>query len=313
MMNLRYAPLLGTCLVILSLLSGCIKGDSAPACGSQGIDVYFYSRSLCESDTVYPQEIQDILLALFDKENKLVNYTRNTLSELHSEYFQQMEVGSGLYTVIAWSGIDGSDVTIEELHNGTTDKNDLLFRIQREAERAYDLSGDKIFYGESDAFYIEENQTADPLFEKVYVNMLEVTNRITISVEGLAQPDLYQILIESNAGSMNIDGTLASDDTLQYIPNDSEETDPPEATFTLLKLSTGYENTIVIRDTTSGTEIYRGSLLGALILKNPEVNLACDHDFTIRFTAENPCDCGTYVITEIHVNEWLVHSYETEM
>jgi len=143
--------------------------------------------------------------------------------------------------------------------------------------------------------------------------MLEVTNRITISVEGLAQPDLYQILIESNAGSMNIDGTLASDDTLQYIPNDSEETDPPEATFTLLKLSTGYENTIVIRDTTSGTEIYRGSLLGALILKNPEVNLACDHDFTIRFTAEDPCDCGTYVITEIHVNEWLVHSYETEM
>jgi len=81
----------------------------------------------------------------------------------------------------------------------------------------------------------------------------------------------------------------------------------------MLKLETGQENTLVIKSKEGETELFRGSLLGTLLLKNPEVNLACDHDFVIDFTAEDQCDCGEYIILEIRVNNWLVHSYQTNV
>ncbi|MFC4677192.1 FimB/Mfa2 family fimbrial subunit, partial [Dysgonomonas termitidis] len=86
-----------------------------------------------------------------------------------------------------------------------------------------------------------------------------------------------------------------------------------EARLTILKLATGCNTSLVIRNRADNSELYRGDLLGTLLLKNPEVNLACDHDFTIRFTAKDQCRCGTYMITEIWVNNWLVHSYTTDL
>jgi hypothetical protein len=80
-----------------------------------------------------------------------------------------------------------------------------------------------------------------------------------------------------------------------------------------MSLTTGFDNTLVVRHRGSGAELYRGDLLGTLLLKNPGVNLACDHDFTIRFTTADRCDCGTYTVMEIWVNRWLVHSYETDL
>jgi hypothetical protein len=70
---------------------------------------------------------------------------------------------------------------------------------------------------------------------------------------------------------------------------------------------------LVVFHKASGKELYRGDLLGTLLLKNPNVNLACDHDFVVRFTTEDKCDCGTYTIMEIWVNNWLVHSYEAAL
>jgi len=298
---------------------GCIKSDSDSSCeppvtpGAQGLQIYFYQKTVCQTDTLYPEEIKEILLAIFDKEERLVTYTHESIPVLESGYFQQVETDPGLYSVVAWSGIDEAYYDLQELQPGTTKKSDLLFRLKRTQQQASDITGSKVFYGESAAVYVQENENEGDLFEKASVNMQEITNRINISITGLENSDAIEVYIESDNGSMNIDGSLASDDTVRYTAEMSEDGSVLIAGFTTLKLQTGMENTIVIHDSASGKDIFNGSLLGALLLMNPGVNLACDHDFNIRFEVEDTCQCGTYVIMKVYVNNWLVHSYETEV
>lgn len=314
-MNLRCKHILLICtVVLLSLLSGCIKDDYEDC--TQGINVRFYSKTSCQLDTVYPEDIKDINLCIFDKDGTLVAHQKTNSIELSRNYSQTVELSSGLYYAIAWSGVDSEHFDISELENGRTQKGDLLFRLKRLLNHAYSLQGIKVYYGQSEAVYVPDAKGSQSIFENTMVNMQEVTNRITISVEGLDTRALedFEIEIESDNGSMDIDGTIAEDETIEYDPDTtSPRVGVLESRFTMLKLETGHTNTIVIRNKISGAELFRGSLLGALLLKNPDVNLACDHDFTIRFTTQDQCSCGTYTIMEIWVNNWLVHSYDTEI
>jgi len=306
-------PILLIYVVLLSLLSAC---DSLYEDGYeciQGINVSFYSKTLCQTDTVYPEQVKDITLCVFDKNGVLVSYQKSNDITLQRDYSQQVQVNGGLYTVMAWSGLDGDHYDLTALQTGATTKSDLLFRLKRAAGLASSIEGTRIYYGESPAVYVEQATGSEPIFENTTINMLEMTNRITVLVEGLARAEDYQIEIESDNGSMNIDGSIAQDDVLEHTAEHIVREGTLESTFTLLKLETGHNNTLIIKSRLDGRELYRGSLLGTLLLKNPDVNLACDHDFRIRFTAEDQCNCGTYMIAKIWVNNWLVHSYDTEI
>ncbi|SHE90800.1 Fimbrillin-A associated anchor protein Mfa1 and Mfa2 [Dysgonomonas macrotermitis] len=308
-LSCKYILLAGA--IALTLLSGCIK-DSYEDCISD-LNVYFYSKTSCQLDTVYPEQINDITLCVFDENGVLVSHQQKNNIELANGYTEKIQVYNGLYTVLAWSGIDNSYFDVNDLQDGVTKKSDLLFRLKRIQNLASSIQGVKVYYGERPSILVEA-KNSKPVSVKVPVNLLEVTNRLTITIEGLAEsPDDYEISIESNNGSMNVNGTIAKDDTIKHEAVTTSEAGVLKAEFTLLKLETGYNNTIVIKNKADGTELYRGSLLGTLLLKNPEVNLNCDHDFTIKFTTKDQCSCGTYTIMEIWVNNWLVHSYSTEM
>lgn len=308
-MELRYKIIL--VFVALLSLSGCIDED-LESC-QQGIDVFLYSKSMCQQNVSYPDQIKNITLCVFDKNGMLVSYRQKDDVTLNEDYTERIDVESGLYTVIVWSGINDSSLDVTKLQDGETRKGDLLFRLKREQGLASSIDGKSLYYGESRAVYVE-NGKSDALYEQVSVNMLEVTNRLTVTVEGLnGNLDDYEINIESDNGSMNVDGSIAEDEVIKYDFIQSVSDGILESQFTLLKLETGNNNTLVIRDKVTGEELYRESLLGTLLLKNPYVNLNCDHDFTINFTAKDQCNCGTYMITEIWVNSWLVHSYNTDI
>jgi hypothetical protein len=153
------------------------------------------------------------------------------------------------------------------------------------------------------------------LFEQVKVNIQEITNRLTVQIEGLPQNNDFEVVIESENSGMNLDGSVARSNLVKYVSTTPvfDAAGILQANLTTLQLLSGYNTVLVIKNKTLGTELYRGDLLGTLLLKNPGVNLACDHDFTIRFTAADKCDCGSYMIVEIWVNNWLVHSYDTDM
>lgn len=296
----------------LFLLSGCIKEDDE--CNySQKLTVSLYSKSLCETDTVYPAGVKDITLCVFDNNDVLVTYVHKEGVTLKKGYTEEISVsGKGIHTVVAWSGIHTQYFDINQLQQGKTTKKDWLFHLKRLQHIAVSMEGVQVYSGESRAFYLDGGVSG--ISEHTSVNLQEITNRLTISVEGLDRnEEEYEVYIESDNGSMNVGGSLAEDETVRYDPVTSPNGGRINEKFYLLKLETGHNNTIVIRNKISGKELYKGSLLGTLLLKNPEVDLSCDHDFTIKFTTQDQCECGTYTIKEIWVNNWLVHSYDTEM
>lgn len=296
----------------LFLLSGCIKEDDE--CNySQKLTVSLYSKSLCETDTVYPAGVKDITLCVFDNNDVLVTYVHKEGVTLKKGYTEEISVsGKGIHTVVAWSGIHTQYFDINQLQPGKTTKKDWLFHLKRSQHIAVSMEGVQVYSGESRAFYLDGGVSG--ISEHTSVNLQEITNRLTISVEGLDRnEEEYEVYIESDNGSMNVGGSLAEDETVRYAPVTSPNGGRINEKFYLLKLETGHNNTIVIRNKISGKELYKGSLLGTLLLKNPEVDLSCDHDFTIKFTTQDQCECGTYTIKEIWVNNWLVHSYDTEM
>ena len=312
-MNLCLQSVLSISIIFcLFLLSGCIKEDDE--CNySQKLTVSLYSKSLCETDTVYPAGVKDITLCVFDNNDVLVTYVHKEGVTLKKGYTEEISVsGKGIHTVVAWSGIHTQYFDINQLQPGKTTKKDWLFHLKRSQHIAVSMEGVQVYSGESRAFYLDGGVSG--ISEHTSVNLQEITNRLTISVEGLDRnEEEYEVYIESDNGSMNVGGSLAEDETVRYDPVTSPNGGRINEKFYLLKLETGHNNTIVIRNKISGKELYKGSLLGTLLLKNPEVDLSCDHDFTIKFTTQDQCECGTYTIKEIWVNNWLVHSYDTEM
>ncbi len=312
--RIKYLPVL-----LLAILSGSVRcvnqSYNTDDCETeQGIDVSFYSMSRCQAEALYPEEIDRLSVFIFDGDGLLTYHRTLTDVTLGEDFTVSIPTDPGLYTVVGWAGLDGDYFDISEPQDGVTRKEDLLFAIKRTDGTAGQLPDVPVYFGESAAVYVDPGEnSSEEEYRAVGINLLEITNRITVSVEGLPTDSVdYAITIEADNGSMDYDGSIAEDDLLIYEPSLSYGDGTVEGDFTLLKLETGFTYQIVVRNIISGTELYRGNLLGTLILKNPEVDLICDHDFTIRFTAEDQCDCGTYTMVEIWVNNWLVHSYDTE-
>lgn len=317
MKHIRYITFLVVINGLIPFLGGCIKSDSGclvqPDDQLQGIQVYFYSRTSCQAETNYPAEINTLLIGVFNREDLLVYHTEVENVVLAEDFFQQIELNSGLYTVRAWAGLDKDLYELQELQDSVTTATSIFLRLRSTDTIAYPVEDRKLFYGESTAVYVAEGTEAEPGWERVTVNMQELINRLTIQAEGLSRINEYEFIVEADNSVLNLDGTIREGGLVEYVASGSVVNGIIEVDLTLLTLQSGYANTLIIRNVTLDEELFRGNLLGTLLLKNPEVNLACDHDFVIRFAAEDQCDCGTYVITEIWVNNWLVHSYETTM
>ncbi|MCD8173978.1 MAG: FimB/Mfa2 family fimbrial subunit [Alistipes sp.] len=310
-MDKCFKAILSVCILAVASTAGCVHQSPGTGTCTGTVEVGFYSRTRCQTDTTYPGEVAGLLVCIFDAEGILAGYRNVGAADIDGDYTQSFELDEGLYTVTAWSGLDDSVFDISKLETGTTAKTDLLLRIRRDDHTAANTEGLVVLQGEGGAFLIDPDSEQPA---RASVNMLEVTNRLSVSVSGLPSgPDRYSVTIEAGNGSMNIDGSVAADETLVYEPwHTTGDPGRVVSDFTLLKLETGHPYQIVITDTSDGTELYRDSLLGTLILKNPEVDLMCNHDFVIEFTAEDQCVCGTYVIARIWVNDWLVHSYSTD-
>lgn len=310
-MTIRCKTILPVIIIAATVAGSCVKQSQNNSACTRTLEISFYSRSRCDIGTLYPGEVTGLVVCIFDQENTLAAFRSTGTANVDSTYIEKFDMPEGLYSAIAWTGIDESLFEISSLETGTTSKSDLLLRLKREMDTADITESMSVFMGESASFYVDTDGEGSV---RATVNLLEITNRFTVTVSGLPDGGLgYEITVESDNGSMAVDGTIIEDDILIYRPSYADGGAGVLASgFTLLKLETGHTYDIVVTHISDGTEIYRGSLLGALILKNPEVDLLCDHDFVINFTAVDQCACNTYMISEIWVNNWLVHSYSTE-
>jgi hypothetical protein len=88
--------------------------------------------------------------------------------------------------------------------------------------------------------------------------------------------------------------------------------------YTMLDLATGYDNNLHIYYTGNGEveTVFNGDLIAMILLAANEggVNLECDNDFNINVVIKDYCvECWTHFSCSIYVNDWLVHSYSTDL
>ncbi len=298
--------------VLLNIV-GCVY-DELDDC-LQGINVHFFSKSPCDANPVYPS-LSGLQLFVFDEDGNLVATRDAGNEEITSHYSKTLKVRNGLFTVVAWGGLNTDAVDVQKKKEFAATRKDALFHlIQNASGEIPSPETTRIYFGESQPISLPDPAEYGSIFKQAEVNVQEVTNRLTVQIEGLPASDEFEVLIESENSGMNLDGSVNRGSLVKYL-----STTPAfdvdgilQANLTTLQMLSGYKTALVIKNKTLGTELYRGDLLGTLLLKNPEVDLACDHDFTIRFTAADKCDCGMYVVMEIWVNNWLVHSYDADL
>ncbi|MCL2561686.1 MAG: FimB/Mfa2 family fimbrial subunit [Rikenellaceae bacterium] len=299
---------LSFCLFILFLATGgCDIWDKDPATCPAGIDVRFHSQSPCGENEL--PSITGIRLYVFGADGTLVTVVNDDTAVLSADYVKRVYLPrNGIYTTLAWVGLNMQYCEIEAVTVGTTTCDDVLLHLRRAAEQAVPTDGMCIYFGGGAAVDLATMPPCDGgIFAEVRVNILEVTNRVTVEIDGVSAEYDYEVAIESANGMMTIDGACAPDDMVWYTPVSQTVDGVLESRFTLLRLDSDIESVLVVRDRADGTEVYRAALLDELLLLNPFIDLACNHDFHILLKVR-----GSLVV-EARVNNWLVHSYETDL
>lgn len=319
-MNLRSKILL-VIFALGTIVAGCdsLIYDDNKDC-PQGVYVNFYSKTPCTEEFVYPS-VENLKVFAFDKDGILVaeQEVKNlSLSEDFEVYFPLPE---GLYTFVAWTGMDNQfDLPSYEI--GKTTKSSLMFAIKNTngLVDASPVPGYKVYMGESEeAVYLPSAKENGSTFEHTKINLLEQTNRIKVSLVGVAHPERYEIRITSADGSMNIDGSIVANlPELRYpsIDNVASEDSTLICQFNTLKLQTGYKNKLVVYDKLEDKNIFAADLVGSILLGSGDgyytnINLDCTHDFDVKLYVRDKCECEDYafVACEVNLMKWDIHSY----
>ena len=293
-------------LFLILVISSCdaLVYDDRDGC-EMGVYVHLYSKTPCQVAPIYPKDITQYAVFVFDERNKLAAVKKGDINELSSTHRVLVPLLSpGMYSTIAWAGIT-DDFIQSPLYLGETKKEDLLLQLQK-SDSTLLSENLHLYHGAGESFLIGLSG-AKSYFTETSVNLREYSNRIKVVVEGVTTPEEYFISIESNNGSYTINGGIKANQPINYSSFDRNvEEQAVSETFSTLKLLTGYNSILTIQ---RGNDIlYQEDLLGTLLLKNPMINLACDNDFTVKFKVKESCACY-----EIWVNDWLIHSYDTEL
>ncbi len=299
----------------------------------QGVHVRFYSMTPCETDTTFLGDVTSLTLFAFDENDRLVTSVTRENVALSSDFDLLVPVSDGKFSFVAWAGIDDK-FTKKTFTSGTTTKKEVMLTLNTTSGVAANLNGTRVWQGESPVVFLPDPAEYASFYEHTAINLREVTNRVRLVVEfdavTMKERDIQHLGVEVSAanGTMHIDGSLPSGQAvLAYNPvtapvydvNDQNGNSRVTWDYSLLDLKTGYANRLYIHYDEEGEEgsFFNGDLIGSILLTAVEeggVNLDCENDFTIRFLVKDACvACWTHLSCDIWVNDWQVHSYETEL
>ena len=326
-MNLR-----NKILIMLSALGTIFWGcdslifDDLADC-PQGVYVKFYSMTPCETDSTFIGSVASLTLFAFDENDRLVTSTTQNNPTLSRDYNVLVPVSNGNFTFVAWAGID-DNFTKGTFTNGVTTKRDVMLTLKAASGIAVNLNGTQVWQGESPVVFLPDPAEYASFYEYTAVNLQEITNRVELVVEfdktTMKDYDLEKLGVEVSSanGTMRIDGTMPlNQDILSYLPDATPVYNDNVATwyYSLMDLKTGYDNRLHIYYTGNeedGETVFNGDLIAMILLaaQNGQANLECDNDFSVKVIIKDYCvECWTHFSCSIYVNDWLVHSYSTEL
>lgn len=324
-MNLRNKILI-TLFALGTIFWGCDSFiyDDLDDC-PQGVYVKFYSMTPCASDSTFIGSVPSLTVFAFDENEKLVTSVTQHEVNLSRDYEVLMPVSDGNFTFTAWAGIDNK-FTISTFTNGVTTKKDVMLKLNTSSNLAGNLSGTQIWQGESPVVFLPDPAEYGKLYKLTFVNLQEVTNRVQIIVEfdkaTMKEYDPKELHVEvtSANGTSNIDGSMPLNEAAITYPSTPVYGENISTwNYTMMDLKTGYNNKLHIYYTGNkqeGETVFNGDLIASILLRAVDkgVNMDCENDFTVKFLIKDYCvECWTHFSCSVYVNDWLVHSYSTEI
>ena len=327
--NLKFRILMS--LSILGVVFGSCDSllyDNLADC-SQGVYVKFYSMTPCETDSSFIGNVSDLSVFAFDENDKLVVMHQQKDAFLTRDFEVLMPVSNGNYTFVTWAGVNDK-FTVETFTPGTTTKKDVMMTLKINGNSAVKLGDDKVWQGESRTVHLPDPALFGTQYRYTAVNLREVTNRMKLIVEFDRKtmkeklPKDLRVQVSSSNSIMNIDGSLKRNTPAIVYPaqNVKLTDDVGEWSFSMLDLVTGMNNNLKIileeEGDVSGEEkiVFDNDLIASILLRAKEsgVSLDCENDFVVKFEIKDYCvECWTHFSCNIYVNNWLVHSYSTDL
>ncbi len=294
----------------------------------QGVYVKFYSMTPCESDSTFIGSVPSLTVFAFDKSDKLVTSINKQNVTLSRDFEVLMPVSDGNFSFVAWAGVDDK-FTTATFTNGITTKKDVMLTLKSNASVATELGNTHVWQGESPVIFLPSPKDNGSFFQHTAVNLRELTNRLKVIVEfdktinlQEVKPQDLTIAVSSANGMTNINGSMPlGSPVLNYPSINTAYTDRSVTwNFALMDLVTGYKNSLKIDYWAKDRTLFSGDLIGSILLlyeKDININLACMNDFTVKFVVRDYCSTctgkDTYFSCDILVNDWLIHSYETDL
>lgn len=330
------------------LLSGCesMFHDDLDNC-PQAVYVKLYNTT-CKADSIGLNTQSNVHLLAFDEDNRLAASTELKDIDLGNKQKGFTEVRlpiksdtpdqDRVYNIYAWTGVNGKFSAEAKIG----DKKDQVFASLRSgAESQYvNLGSDRVYFGQAGRSVVLKNPAKNGSQEDhIAVPVGELTYRLNVSVVldksmlGRKNPPSireFGLQINSGNGTYNYDGTHAINSAINgYQPNGPVVYNDTAlvAKYTVMDLQTGLGSQVRIshskngqtRDVEMPIDIQH-DLIAAILAyaSKPEnkfsFNLNCEHDIDLKFLIKDKCDgCGQYMCTGVFINDWLVHTFDTEL
>lgn len=310
-------------LTLLALTVSCSKiiYEDLEEC-PQGVYISFYNQTPCMEAPEAVGEVNGLYVFAFDLNDVLVTVKKVTgwvdLTEVYKVELPPVE--NGQYSFIAWGGTPDQYFTLGNFVEGTTTKKDVMLRLRAESDKAISLGEHKVWQGESRVVSLPDRKEYGTVYANVSINMLEVTNRINItlrlheSVRDRYDIDDFDILTYSADGTYLINRRMPlGTPTLNYSGIELyKDKFARTLSFTLMELKSGYHNLLRLHNKKEKKDFLEQDLLGKVLLENPNVNLECTHDFDIVLELEDKCKDNNLVIN-IFINNYQIHSFPVNL
>ncbi|MBR8704047.1 FimB/Mfa2 family fimbrial subunit [Porphyromonas levii] len=323
----RFFSILPALLALTVLLfTGCDKYiyEDLEEC-PQGVYISFYHQTPCMDEPIPVGEVEGLYVFAFDLNDVLVKKERVEGSvDLVKAYKVELPpVEKGQYSFIAWAGATKKYFDLGDFVEGKTTKTDIMMSLREKGGNAASLQDHAVWQGESKVVSLPDRKTHGSVFDEISINMLEVTNRINLTLklhESVCEKldiDDFEIMISSangttlinkrmplNAAKLNYPGTKVSKDETSI-----------KLVYTLMELKSGYNNVLKVYNKKEDKTYFLEDLLGKVLLENPNVNLECEHDFDIVMEIEDKCkDCpDNNMVVNILINNYPIHSFPVEL
>ena len=330
------------------LLSGCesMFHDDLDNC-PQAVYVKLYNTT-CKADSIGLNTQSNVHLLAFDEDNKLaasaelkdidLGNKQKGFTEVRLPIKSDTPDQDRVYNIYAWTGVNGKFSAEPKIG----DKKDQVFASLRSgAESQYvNLGSDRVYFGQAGRSVVLKNPAKNGSQEDhIAVPVGELTYRLNVSVVldksmlGRKNPPSireFGLQINSGNGTYNYDGTHAINSAINgYQPNGPVVYNDTAlvAKYTVMDLQTGLGSQVRIshskngqtRDVEMPIDIQH-DLIAAILAyaSKPEnkfsFNLNCEHDIDLKFLIKDKCDgCGQYMCAGVFINDWLVHTFETEL